>query len=72
MERNLDEIDFNSHAHVERDKMAKTNKAEIIISTHTLTWSVTIGFLPEWATVGISTHTLTWSVTFMLFPSMNL
>ena len=38
-------------------------KPKVIISTHTLTWSVTIGFLPEWATVGISTHTLTWSVT---------
>ena len=38
---------------------------EDIISTHTLTWSVTVGALfneKEWE---ISTHTLTWSVTQM-------
>ena len=37
--------DFNSHAHVERDPerlhLRLTNK----ISTHTLTWSVTITFV---------------------------
>ena len=57
---------FNSHAHVERDDYYTQPIQLYIISTHTLTWSVTIGFLPEWATVGISTHTLTWSVTNML------
>ena len=36
---------------------------EVIISTHTLTWSVTP--LTQWQTQTseISTHTLTWSVT---------
>ena len=35
----------------------------ISISTHTLTWSVTVSFIPSTATFTISTHTLTWSVT---------
>ena len=35
--------DFNSHAHVERDDLAELAGAEYEISTHTLTWSVTIG-----------------------------
>ena len=43
--------------------MAKTNKAEIIISTHTLTWSVTHKLLKDAPDTKISTHTLTWSVT---------
>ena len=33
---------FNSHAHVERDTLGKIDTAMIGISTHTLTWSVTI------------------------------
>ena len=33
---------FNSHAHVERDKMIVKNVATLKISTHTLTWSVTL------------------------------
>ena len=33
------------------------------ISTHTLTWSVTIGKMIYDRTAYISTHTLTWSVT---------
>ena len=33
---------FNSHAHVERDYCAFTILVFIEISTHTLTWSVTI------------------------------
>ena len=70
VERDADEAvelglidDFNSHAHVERDINAEAGQADKAISTHTLTWSVTIttnckiGFFP------ISTHTLTWSVT---------
>ena len=36
-----------------------TNK----ISTHTLTWSVTISVIYQLQRVRISTHTLTWSVT---------
>ena len=34
-----------------------------MISTHTLTWSVTIPMKTLRANKGISTHTLTWSVT---------
>ncbi len=34
-------VDFNSHAHVERDAPAETYQAPMVISTHTLTWSVT-------------------------------
>ena len=33
--------DFNSHAHVERDEIVTTTDQGIVISTHTLTWSVT-------------------------------
>ena len=33
---------FNSHAHVERDEMPQWYVVKIIISTHTLTWSVTM------------------------------
>ena len=56
-------LDFNSHAHVERDI---TNVARLlvpVISTHTLTWSVTIKIVATLQLFVISTHTLTWSVT---------
>ena len=36
----------------------------VIISTHTLTWSVTDYFAAKAVDKVISTHTLTWSVTF--------
>ena len=56
-------LNFNSHAHVERD----LNQAEITkvkyISTHTLTWSVTGRIACMLNFNVISTHTLTWSVT---------
>ena len=35
-------VNFNSHAHVERDENTFINIAHCIISTHTLTWSVTV------------------------------
>ena len=35
----------------------------VLISTHTLTWSVTIYSKPNAVDLQISTHTLTWSVT---------
>ena len=35
--------DFNSHAHVERDAVIEAVAENIGISTHTLTWSVTMG-----------------------------
>ena len=48
MERDIFQADinkvkehFNSHAHVERDDTAKKMLSFVIISTHTLTWSVT-------------------------------
>ena len=33
---------FNSHAHVERDSVLLPAPGGVLISTHTLTWSVTI------------------------------
>ena len=55
--------DFNSHAHVERDAQNGKAAGRTLISTHTLTWSVTMGSLTALYTRIISTHTLTWSVT---------
>ncbi len=54
---------FNSHAHVERDRdnVHPTNGG--YISTHTLTWSVTVIKMTRQEMLDISTHTLTWSVT---------
>ena len=41
---------FNSHAHVERDKLAHFMTAKTKISTHTLTWSVTFcKWFNKWA-----------------------
>ena len=54
---------FNSHAHVERDSTRKHTHLRTKISTHTLTWSVTVQLLDIWDILFISTHTLTWSVT---------
>ena len=34
-------VNFNSHAHVERDDSLTENLPALVISTHTLTWSVT-------------------------------
>ena len=59
----LDVPDFNSHAHVERDKIKKSSENLYIISTHTLTWSVTSPHVEGDGDKTISTHTLTWSVT---------
>ena len=54
---------FNSHAHVERDITELSPDKTFCISTHTLTWSVTILIFYSEYTIKISTHTLTWSVT---------
>ena len=54
---------FNSHAHVERDTLASNLLSKGKISTHTLTWSVTLNIEFKLSTFSISTHTLTWSVT---------
>ena len=57
-------INFNSHAHVERDFHKFCFFLNIfIISTHTLTWSVTTAGNFKAPLEAISTHTLTWSVT---------
>ena len=37
----LNEVNFNSHAHVERDQEEYDNFMGKCISTHTLMWSVT-------------------------------
>ena len=55
--------DFNSHAHVERDHAAVGKWITAEISTHTLTWSVTVIPHTKSPKQSISTHTLTWSVT---------
>ena len=56
-------LDFNSHAHVERDGCAWSIDHRPVISTHTLTWSVTLTIDYGDGVQYISTHTLTWSVT---------
>ena len=56
--------DFNSHAHVERDPQSvRSWSRRSRISTHTLTWSVTVQKEATAQRPQISTHTLTWSVT---------
>ena len=57
---------FNSHAHVERDLEHLQAEFDKIISTHTLTWSVTVDIEEAEKQASISTHTLTWSVTSLL------
>ena len=54
---------FNSHAHVERDPVSTGSENLFSISTHTLTWSVTVYLSSIYKSRQISTHTLTWSVT---------
>ena len=54
---------FNSHAHVERDSSGVALYSLSKISTHTLTWSVTLPPSVNSTWCKISTHTLTWSVT---------
>ena len=48
---------------MERDIEKYYQYTAIDISTHTLTWSVTIRRAVSFLTRCISTHTLTWSVT---------
>ena len=62
MKANLPQ-NFNSHAHVERDRKWQKIPIYTWISTHTLTWSVTYEFSKNSGRFNISTHTLTWSVT---------
>ena len=48
---------------MERDDSLTENLPVLVISTHTLTWSVTNPKGEYWNYFYISTHTLTWSVT---------
>ena len=48
---------------MERDGLTDMNGNKIFISTHTLTWSVTLKMITNGKWEIISTHTLTWSVT---------
>ena len=56
---------------MERDFSHTCWSMAMLISTHTLTWSVTNGMLPFITRVDISTHTLTWSVTSKLKKICN-
>ena len=61
---NSTHLNFNSHAHVERDYLFYLLRpSPLNISTHTLTWSVTKSQDKMEGMLFISTHTLTWSVT---------
>ena len=51
---------------MERDGLDNRHTRLVIISTHTLTWSVTYALRKDFLRSGISTHTLTWSVTSLL------
>ena len=48
---------------MERDRLRLFSIILMTISTHTLTWSVTLIVMNWFWFVMISTHTLTWSVT---------
>ena len=52
---------------MERDNLKHFIKLVLFISTHTLTWSVTLNGLEAVVGEVISTHTLTWSVTIIFF-----
>ena len=45
--------DFNSHAHVERDISADVKTVNNFISTHTLTWSVTLDVVYIWCLLNV-------------------
>ena len=44
---------FNSHAHVERDQSAIVKLDDLVISTHTLTWSVTLDVVYIWCLLNV-------------------
>ena len=47
---------FNSHAHVERDRKTTEHDTDSRISTHTLTWSVTHGTLVQRQISNFNSH----------------
>ena len=44
---------FNSHAHVERDMVGRGTRLCEGISTHTLTWSVTLDVVYIWCLLNV-------------------
>ena len=46
-------INFNSHAHVERDIIFDGKEWNTEISTHTLTWSVTLDVVYIWCLLNV-------------------
>ena len=46
-------INFNSHAHVERDPDTIDEQVMNLISTHTLTWSVTLDVVYIWCLLNV-------------------
>ena len=57
---------------MERDEQKLEQIKTLIISTHTLTWSVTSMLSAQRSKKPISTHTLTWSVTCLCKLISNL
>ena len=49
----VDRYDFNSHAHVERDAVCQDWYDVVGISTHTLTWSVTLDVVYIWCLLNV-------------------
>ena len=47
------EQNFNSHAHVERDDVTYEQVMRLGISTHTLTWSVTLDVVYIWCLLNV-------------------
>ena len=48
-----DAENFNSHAHVERDYEDNDTEDQVTISTHTLTWSVTLDVVYIWCLLNV-------------------
>ena len=53
MQNELETLDFNSHAHVERDGATAVFDTSAFISTHTLTWSVTLDVVYIWCLLNV-------------------
>ena len=49
----LNKLNFNSHAHVERDMCGTNFGGGAKISTHTLTWSVTLDVVHIWCLLNV-------------------
>ena len=48
-----EKTNFNSHAHVERDRRYLLQYNQCHISTHTLTWSVTLDVVYIWCLLNV-------------------